>query len=132
MKKTKLRISFDFDRTLDMDHIQDLFLELQATGLYDMYIVTRRRDEEMTEVYAVADSLDLDHMKVYNTNYEYKYPTLEMLDIDLHIDDDYHECIQSPVGEVLRVFCYLQPYWKTKYLSILEALQTNFKQLNNG
>lgn len=86
-----MKVSFDFDHTLDQEHIQLLakkFIDLGA----DVYVTTSRPKHiknvniENTDLYNIINYLGIDKNNVRFTHYEDKYTYLK--DFDLHFDDD--------------------------------------------
>jgi hydroxymethylpyrimidine pyrophosphatase-like HAD family hydrolase len=97
------RISFDFDGTLSfihqegyecMKHIQEIAKQLTSEDKHDIYIITRRNFfdfEETFEVFNLAALLGINKNKIIFTNREYKFHTINQLEVDIHIDDDWED-----------------------------------------
>lgn len=84
-----MKISFDYDGTLDHPSIQKYCVEQQELG-HDIYIVTTRMsvpEESTFDIFETAEKLSIPHHKIYFTDMEWKYKTLLELGIDIHVDD---------------------------------------------
>lgn len=91
-----MKISFDFDSTLEFKEVQDVAKKLILMG-YDVCILTTRYEDpsryafDATQLYQklfdVANELGIE--EIHFTNMEWKYKTIDKYDIDIHIDDDY-------------------------------------------
>lgn len=94
-----MNISFDFDKTLTCEYIQEL---CKRHIHYDdnIYIVTSRLREiydidgnfigiqDNEDVFELALELGINSNNIYFTNQQLKLDTLVSLDIDIHYDDD--------------------------------------------
>lgn len=88
-----MRISFDFDNTLEFPELQELAKKFIEAG-HDVWITTSRIDGYSisakklpignTDIYTVAENLGIPN-NVQFTNYEDKFHYL--VDFDLHFDD---------------------------------------------
>ena len=95
---TKLKISFDFDCTLSEHHIQLIAQSMVAAG-HDVWIVTARCDDRLhipnlalinsvnRDLFRIAEKLKIPVEKIIMTEGDFKWRTLEKLNIDLHFDD---------------------------------------------
>ena len=89
-----MKISFDFDSTLDRGDIQQLALGMVNCG-HDVHITTTRRDKiefvklENEEVFTVAEKVGINFDKITFTNMQDKVHFLE--GFDMHFDDDEYE-----------------------------------------
>ena len=95
---TNPRISFDFDGTLGERHIQLIAAAMIAAG-HDVWIVTSRCDDRKQkpdmalinswnrDLFSVAERLNIQPEKIVMTEGDFKWKTLERLNIDLHFDD---------------------------------------------
>lgn len=81
-----MKVSFDYDGTIDRKDVQDYALELMRKGI-EVSILTSRPNYKMNEVHAVADKLGI--TDIHNTGYESKALYLDRY--DLHIDNDEKE-----------------------------------------
>lgn len=87
-----MKVSFDFDKTLEKRNIQQIALT-HIQGGDEVFIITRRCQEESGEVFAVADKLGIPHDHIYFTCHEFKYKLIKDLNIDTHFDDKLIEII---------------------------------------
>lgn len=94
IKRGRMKVSFDFDSTLDREDIQNLAKRFIAFG-DDVHITTTRRSKieyihiENKEVFDVAKKLGIKESNIHFTNMEDKEPYLR--DFDIHFDDDEYE-----------------------------------------
>jgi len=85
----KLKISFDFDSTLERTEIQAL-AESMLTSKHEVWIVTTRSPTaDNRDMLEVAKSLMIPLGKIIFTHYKDKAPFLRRF--DFHFDDDPHE-----------------------------------------
>ena len=83
-----MKISFDVDGVLDTPQGIELAKRKIAEG-HRVYIITARNEERMAaEVYAIARELDIPRLRVYFTNGEDKWRTIQRLGIELHYDNN--------------------------------------------
>ena len=101
-----MKISFDFDGTLEHPDVQQLAQRLISLG-HEVHIVTTRWDEENkwrydffnslskasqkglhNDLYLVAKELDV---PIHFRNMEYKAHFLQAHNFDMHIDDNWEE-----------------------------------------
>ena len=93
-----MKVSFDFDSTLDNQYIQNYAVKLMNKG-YDVHIVTSRptywtMDEvwDNSDLYAVAETLNISKEKIHFTDYKpKKLFFLQNPDFLFHLDDDHIE-----------------------------------------
>ena len=81
-----MRVSFDFDKTLDRKNIQAIATEYINSGS-EVWIITRRGLTEHQEVEAVANQLGIPLDHIIYTSGEWKWRTIQDMCIDLHFDD---------------------------------------------
>lgn len=81
-----MKVSFDFDKTLDRSDIQEVAKQHILDG-DDVWIITRRYYDEFEDVYKVGDSLGISRDKILFTNGILKWATLKFMDIEEHYDD---------------------------------------------
>lgn len=91
----KLKISFDFDSTLDTEQMQILCKKFKQLGA-EIYVVTSRATHmhggvtlDNSDLFQVTDALGIDRNHITFTQYEDKYHFVK--DFDMHFDDDHHE-----------------------------------------
>ena len=84
------KVSFDFDDTLEYPSVQRKARRLIAEGL-TVYVITRRQEDDSTEVYVVTDELGIPRRRVIFTNGAMKWETVQRLDIGRHYDNNEDE-----------------------------------------
>jgi hypothetical protein len=83
-----MKISFDVDGVLDTPQGMALARRKITEG-HRVYIITARNEERMAaEVYAIANELGIPRLRVYFTNGEDKWRTIQRLGIELHYDNN--------------------------------------------
>lgn len=96
-----MKVSFDFDSTLDNPHIQNFAVKLMNEG-FDVHIVTSRpthwtMDEvwDNSDLFQVAEILNISREKIHFTDYKPKKLFFEQnSDFLFHLDDDHVEIEQ--------------------------------------
>ena len=99
----KIKVSFDFDSTLDRDHIQQYAKELVNRGL-EVWIVTARYDKEHVieywhnteesaerankDLFEIANKVGINKEHIQFMNMEDKYNFFKDKDFAWHLDDD--------------------------------------------
>ena len=91
-----MRISFDFDDTLEDKEVQKVAKELIELG-HDVCILTTRYEDPSKyefkithdKLFAIAKELGI--TEIHFTNFEWKYLVVDEFNIDLHIDDNYRQ-----------------------------------------
>lgn len=93
-----MKISFDFDGTLEYTDVQNVAKDLIKRG-YDVCILTTRfsdpskynfdATEEHQHLFDVAKEIGIE--EIHFTEFEYKYKTIDDFGIDIHIDDNYRD-----------------------------------------
>jgi predicted mannosyl-3-phosphoglycerate phosphatase (HAD superfamily) len=78
-----MKVSFDYDGTIERKDVQEYALELMRKGI-KVSILTSRPNYKMNEVHLVADKLGI--RDIHNTAYESKALYLDRY--DLHVDND--------------------------------------------
>lgn len=91
-----MKVSFDFDGTLDRQDIQTL-AKMLVKSEYDVFVVTCRYNVdgpikfENRDLWEVVNKVGIKRENVYFTGMCYKWETLKMLNIDHHYDDCKYE-----------------------------------------
>lgn len=92
-----IKISFDFDSTLDKKYIQE-YAKLLINKGYDIWIVTSRNSNEKMDnnsynedLFKVADSVGIKKENIIFTCMEDKYKFFKNKDFLIHLDDDWIE-----------------------------------------
>ena len=129
MDNNNIKISFDFDGTLDRPAIQNYFKELRSRG-YDVWVVTRRYDDlnkhryiynsTNEDLWAIIDSLEHPREKVMFTNYEYKDSYLKNTHVKIHIDDDPVELSKLENNTKIRTINATLNNWTTCFENTLK------------
>lgn len=128
------KISFDFDGTLSfiddkiecMKHIQDFCKSLTYAKQHDIFIITRRYGPssgytEHKEVYTLAEKLKINPKNIIFTNRKYKYETIKVLNIDIHIDDDIQDIEFIIKHTTCKTVDSLDRAWKEKFETLINA-----------
>lgn len=89
-----MKISFDFDETLDRETMQKLAVKFIKDG-HDVYITSQRPNNTIwnRDIYAVADKIGIPVDRIRLIEYDSKYTYL--VDFDIHFDDNSME-----IGEI--------------------------------
>jgi hypothetical protein len=97
-----LKVSFDFDGTLQREDVQEYAKELMSRGI-DVWVTTTRYDEANKDKYyrgvdtapfwKVIKDLNIPHEKVHFTNMEWKCTYLPGQEFLWHLDDNYEELL---------------------------------------
>lgn len=93
-----MKVSFDFDNTLDRESVQKYAAELISKGI-DVWITTSRiadRENDWAkdwndDLYEVANTLGIPREKIRFTDMIDKYKYFENSDFIWHLDDDWIE-----------------------------------------
>ena len=95
-----MKISFDFDDTLENFNVQKVAKDLKTLG-YDVCILTTRYSDTSRynfecsndEVFEAAKACGI--TEVNFTEYEWKYTCIDNYHIDIHIDDNYRDEVHA-------------------------------------
>lgn len=92
-----MKVSFDFDGTLEFKQVQDFAAELISKGV-DVWVVTTRWDENhkhkygfnptLDDLWEVVDRLGIPRWKVRFTCMEWKHTYLKGTNFIWHLDDN--------------------------------------------
>jgi len=93
-----MKVSFDFDSTLDNQHVQNFAKKLMDDG-FDVHIVTGRPTHwssyekwDNDDLYAVAKKLNIKKENIHFNDFKLKkYFFLKNEDFIFHLDDDHIE-----------------------------------------
>lgn len=118
-----MKVSFDFDSTLDKPAVQSFCAELISKGV-EVWICTSRWDDSKAvenlwgsdyndDLYLVADRLGIAREKIIFTNHKNKIDFLKDKSFAFHLDDDVRGC--GSIG----ISCWCNTSWKNKCLKIL-------------
>lgn len=99
-----MKVSFDFDGTLEFQNVQDYALELINNGV-EVWVVTTRWDENhkhkyphnatLDDLWEVVDRIGIPRHQVRFTCMEWKYTYLDGSGFDWHLDDNPEEFSQA-------------------------------------
>lgn len=87
-----MKVSFDFDKTLEKKNIQSI-AEAHIKSGDEVFIITRRCPEENKEPIEVGDRLGIPHDHILFTCGEWKWKLIKDLGIDTHYDDKLIEIV---------------------------------------
>lgn len=98
-----MKISFDFDSTLEHRDVQKIAKDLIDAG-HDVCILTTRFSDTSKynfpvthdDLFEVAKKLNIKEINF--TEYEWKYKHIDNLEIDVHIDDNYDDEVRMING----------------------------------
>jgi len=95
-----IKVSFDFDSTLDKPHVQDYAISLIERGI-DVYVITSRYDElhkhkyphsgTNDDLYKVTKKLEIPRWKIRFTCMLLKSEYIDGTNLLWHLDDDWVE-----------------------------------------
>jgi len=124
-KKTKIKVSFDFDDTLDKEEVQQFAIELIDIGI-DVWICTNRFPEsEMIprwndDIYEIVDSIGISRSNIIFAQMSDKFVYLEDSNIIWHLDNSKPEIKAiNKNSDVIGIHLY-DPKWKSKCLKLLK------------
>lgn len=123
-----MKISFDFDETLDRAELQDI-AESFIKDHHDVWIVTSRFQKHANMIYnnndlwAVAKYINIPKEKVIFTNLSPKYLYFKDMNFDLHLDNDKDE-----VREIIENTCtHAINVWEEGWQDLLNNFMKNKK-----
>lgn len=135
-----MKVSFDFDGTLQLSEVQRYAQELIEKGI-EPWITTTRWDEEHihkyaeignsqvlnhNDLYTIAETLNIPKEHIWFTNMQYKANYLKDKDFKWHLDDNPDEIqLMIEIGCKVPGVCYSFPGWKEICDTIIS------KHLNN-
>lgn len=104
-KNKNIKISFDFDGTLEFQDVQDMAKQLIDEGYNVCILTTRYSDPRSYSCYRLADDKTVEkvHSELFNiakrlgikeinfTEFQWKETIIDKLNIDVHLDDNYRE-----------------------------------------
>lgn len=126
-----MKVSFDFDSTLDRVVVQDYAKSLINKG-YEVWICTSRYDyhnvpnknwskDSNKDLFLVADSLGIPRERIKFMNMEEKHTFIKGMDFLFHLDDDWIEINWiNKYTETKGISCFGSSGWKQKCNKILE------------
>ena len=85
-----MRVTFDFDSTLDINVIQDYAEDLIDRG-FDVWVITTRNHAMFSEVKDITEKLKIPPHRVLFTCGKDKVDAIKDLKPIFHLDDDWHE-----------------------------------------
>lgn len=133
-----IKISFDFDYTLERDHIKEYAKELIQRG-FDVWVVTSRYSDDMLKecdwlegcnkkLWHIVNELKIKKENVVFTNYQDKWNYFENKDFLFHLDDLEREVIYiNTKTKVIGVDCFKNKNWKNNCEEIIKIKDNNEK-----
>ena len=95
--KNNIKVSFDFDGTLDKQSVQKFSQELLFRG-YDVYITTQRKEPKLApslswndDLFEISDSIGIKRKNIIFCNLESKYKIIKDMNFIFHLDDSFTE-----------------------------------------
>lgn len=136
----KLRISFDFDNTLEYKEVQLVAKELIKLGHDVCILTTRYKDPSKYHFKTTHDELfkiaaDCQITEINFTDFKWKYEVIDSLNIDIHIDDNYEDEVRFINFEdcKAKAICYSYGWVEALYIAIAELERAkNDDQLRTG
>lgn len=86
-----MKVSFDFDSTLDEHCVQDMARKFIFSGC-EVHITTSRCKGNNIDLYHAAGLLGIPDSRIHFTEGAYKAETLKLIGADVHFDDMEDEC----------------------------------------
>ena len=129
------KISFDFDSTLDNQHIQEYASHLMSLG-YEIHIVTSRPSRwgqqwkvngkaytiwDNDDLYHIAEILNINRENIHFMGYDNKYKFFENEDFIFHLDDDYTEVDEINEHTKTKGIVFDDSDWKEKCNELLKS-----------
>jgi len=126
-----MKVSFDFDGTLQQEEVQEYAKELISRGI-DVWVVTTRYDEnhehlcssdlDTSDLWEVVDKLGIPKHKVRFTCMQWKWEYLKNTKFVWHLDDNHEESRYSRQNncKVPMVMTYLKD-WRQKCEDLLNG-----------
>lgn len=128
-----MKVSFDFDGTLEFEDVQEYAAELIKRGI-DVWVVTTRWDENhkhkypmnatLDDLWEVVDKLGIPRWKVRFTCMEWKATYLKGTNFVWHLDDNDQEVSigKRTEGFNIPIIDVLSNGWKNKCERLLDNL----------
>ena len=125
-----IKVSFDFDSTLDRQDVQQYALELISNGI-QVWICTSRKSDALNfkmfggtgfnnDLYQVAEILDIPNERIIFTDHAMKADIIQNIDFKWHLDDDYVELNElNSRTKIKGISCWGNTTWKYKCNKIL-------------
>jgi len=122
-----MKVTFDFDCTLDREAIQDYASELIANG-HEIHIVTSRLADDKApsiywnlDLYQVSDKLKIKRENIHFMSMEDKsFFFMENDDFIWHLDDDWDVLRDIRKLSVVGISCFGSTNWKAKCDGVLK------------
>lgn len=134
-KNTGIKISFDFDGTLEFPEVQNFAKEMIHKG-HDVHIVTTRWDDEHrkdmkiepnTKVWKVAEEVGIPRSKVHFTNMEWKADFLNEKGFHVHLDDNSHELRLLRETNCQGVFVN-EHNWQKNFRDMIDGIKYSYNE----
>ena len=113
-------VSFDFDATLDMSHVQDYAKELVEKDV-DVWIVTSRHHADWYDVLDIAEKVGIPHRRIIFTNGRSKVNALLDIKPIWHLDDDWVDLGRiNKTTKTVGISVFGNMSWKSKCNRIIK------------
>ena len=127
-----MKVSFDFDSTLDKPHIQEYAKSLVDNGFEVWIVTTRHSNETMNndhyndDLFEVAKECGINFNNIHFTDHQDKWQFLKDKGFIFHLDDDWHElrCIQRNIKGTMAISSFGNPKWKHKCQKAIKNYET--------
>lgn len=147
-KPKNIRVSFDYDNTLDRIEVQEYAKELVESG-YEVWIVTSRYSNEEAknvnwgkitvdsdvvdypnfiknknkELFNIADEIGIPKSQILFTNAIWKYPSIRDNKMIWHLDDNHKELnLINKFTDAKGISCKGTSTWKGKCEKLLKKI----------
>lgn len=122
-----MKVSFDFDGTLDREAVQKYASELISRGV-EVWICTSRfkdnnefRKNWNDDLFKIADELGIIRERIIFTEFEFKANVLKDTDFIWHLDDDWIECKRlASKTKIKGISAFGNSSWKHKCERLLK------------
>jgi len=126
-----LKISFDFDGTLEFKDVQEYAKELIERGYNVCILTTRYSDpskynfdatEQYKYFYDVANELGI--TEIHFTEYQFKFNHIDKFNIDIHLDDNFRDEVFAINDRCkAKAILYRDYKWKDKMEEEIKKLE---------
>lgn len=125
--KNNIKVSFDFDGTLDKPSVQKFAQDLLISD-YDVYITTSRKEPKLApslswndDLFEISDSIGIKRKNIIFCNLEPKYKIIKNMDFIFHLDDCFTEINLLKEHTNIKTVCIFgNKYWKFDCQKLLD------------
>lgn len=134
--QNKVKISFDFDSTLDHAEVQAVAKELIEKG-YNVCILTTRYSDVTkyhfpatnADLFKVAETLGIKEINF--TEYRWKFEVIDSLGITIHVDDNWRDEVH-PINDACKARAVAFDSWNKEWIDELhKEISEAERRLNN-